>query len=58
MYGIWTKHWKDGCREYSEDELEVKEKYFARFKEIQDQNEIKRIQIMSEIGKILPRLWD
>lgn len=36
----------------------VRDKYFTREMEIQEKNDKRRADILAEIGKILPRIWD
>ena len=51
--GMWH-HWT----ELSGEEKEIRDKYFARFNELEEEYDKKRAEILKEIGEILPRYWD
>lgn len=44
--------------EMTDEDKKIRDKYFARSFEIEEEHTQKRIEIFEELGKVLPRLWD
>jgi hypothetical protein len=57
-FGEYKKIKTDNPGEISDEQRQIIDQYWAREHDLELEDEIKRIEIFSEIGKNLPRFWD